>query len=401
LFLGALLIACALTLPLILFAGLSLGQALAKKPLAQWFWADTRQQLPGLSLALMALLLALATNIGVGTMVSSFRLTFVGYLDQRLAAELYVRAETQEQAAALQRFLEPRADAVLPGWHIQARVRGLPAEIFGVVDHTTYRENWPLLQAQPGVWDLVTRGEGALINEQLSRREGLAPGDPLELPGGWVLPVAGVYSDYGNANGQVLVGLAQLEARFPDLDRRSFGLRSTDPEGLARALRDTFGLRPDQMMDQAALKRFSLQVFERTFTVTAALNVLTLSVAGFAILTSLLTLAALRQPQLAPVWALGLTRRRLAALELLRAVVLAALTLVAALPTGLILAWSLLAVVNVEAFGWRLPMYLFPTDWVWLGGSALLASLLAACWPAWRLSRTPPAELLKVFANER
>ena len=32
-----------------------------------------------------ALLLALATNIGVGTMVSSFRLTFTGFLDQRAA----------------------------------------------------------------------------------------------------------------------------------------------------------------------------------------------------------------------------------------------------------------------------------------------------------------------------
>ena len=41
----------------------------------------------------MALLLALAANIGVGTMVSSFRLTFTGWLDQRLASELYVTAD--------------------------------------------------------------------------------------------------------------------------------------------------------------------------------------------------------------------------------------------------------------------------------------------------------------------
>ena len=39
---------------------------------------------------------------------------------------------------------------------------------------------------------------------------------------------------------------------------------------------------------------------------------------------------AMRLPQLAPVWALGLTRRRLAALELVRAVVLAALAGMAA-----------------------------------------------------------------------
>ena len=39
---------------------------------------------------------------------------------------------------------------------------------------------------------------------------------------------------------------------------------------------------------------------------------------------------------------------------------LAALTAVAALPLGLALAWVLLAVVNVAAFGWRLPMQVFP-----------------------------------------
>jgi putative ABC transport system permease protein len=135
--------------------------------------------------------------------------------------------------------------------------------------------------------------------------------------------------------------------------------------------------------------------------VTTALNILTLAVAAFAILMSLLTLAAMRLPQLAPVWALGLPRRRLAALDLLRALVLAALTGALALPLGLALAWILLAVVNVEAFGWRLPMYLFWMDYLRLGALSLLAAAAAALWPAWRLSRSPPARLLGVFRHER
>jgi len=144
-----------------------------------------------------------------------------------------------------------------------------------------------------------------------------------------------------------------------------------------------------------------MEVFDRTFRVTGALNMLTLAVAAFALLMSLLTLAAMRIPQLAPVWALGLTRAALARLELLRALLLAALTAVLALPLGLALAWVLLAVVNVEAFGWRLPMHLFPADWLRLGGFAVLAATLAAAWPARHLARMPPASLLKVFAHER
>jgi putative ABC transport system permease protein len=72
-----------------------------------------------------------------------------------------------------------------------------------------------------------------------------------------------------------------------------------------------------------------------------------------------------------------------------------------AVPLGLALAWVLLAYVNVEAFGWRLPMHLFPIDYLRLGAIALVASALAAAWPARRLARTPPAALLKVFAHER
>jgi len=77
------------------------------------------------------------------------------------------------------------------------------------------------------------------------------------------------------------------------------------------------------------------------------------------------------------------------------------LTALFALPLGLALAWALLAVVNVAAFGWELPMYLFPADYARLGVFALVAATLAALWPAQRLARTPPAELLKVFSNER
>ena len=155
------------------------------------------------------------------------------------------------------------------------------------------------------------------------------------------------------------------------------------------------------MIDQAGLKRESLAIFERTFAVTAALNVLTLGVAAFAMLTALLTLSTMRLPQLAPLWALGLTRARLARLEALRSLALAALTFVLALPLGLALAWCLLAVVNVAAFGWRLPMHLFPLQWLWLLLAALLAGLAAAALPVRRLARTAPAAFLKVFADER
>jgi len=401
--LGGILLGAALMLPLVLSSLLSLGAAQARGPLAQWFWADTRQQLPGLSLALMALLLALAANIGVGTMVGSFRLTFTGWLDQRLAADLYVSVADEAEARALAEFAAAEGVGLLPRVSVEAMPGGLPGTLEGVVDHPVYRENWPLLARTDTAWDDVAAGRAVLVNEQLALRGGLGTGDPVTLAPGWDLPVAGIYSDYGNPAGQAIVALDTLTARYPEAAPRSFGLvaGSADAEALRQRLVSETGIAEGAVIDQAQVKDISLAVFERTFAVTGALNVLTLGVAGIAILTALATLAAMRLPQLAPVWALGLTRGRLARLDLLRSGLLAALTFAVALPVGLLVAWALLAVVNVEAFGWRLPMHVFPAGWLLLLALSILAALAAAAIPARRLARLAPTDFLKVFANER
>ena len=400
--LACLLIGAALGLPLIVDRVLAASSRTAKSVTAQWFWADTRQQLPGLSLALMALLLAMAANVGVSTMVSSFRLTFIDFLDQRLGFELYVRTEDADQSAAFVAFADGRVEAVLPLQSAETEIAGQPTEVFGTRDNRTYRENWVFLQQTQDAWDTTFAGQTALINEQLSRRAGLNVGDEIALQ---AVPfrIAGVYGDYGNPIGQAVIGEGIFRQLYPDVIPLNFGLRmDTDdvPAFLADMEAET-GISTAQTIDQAGIKAVSLSIFERTFTVTTALNILTLVVAGFAILMSLLTLASMRVPQLAPAWAMGMTRGQLGRLELLRAVILAVLTALIALPLGLALAWALLAVVNVAAFGWQLPMYIFPADYARLGLFALLAAGLAAMWPALKLARTPPADLLKVFSNER
>ncbi len=398
--LGAFLLAAALALPAILTALIGLMARTGRSALTDWFWADTRQQLPGLSLALMALMLALAANVGVGTMVASFRDTFTGWLDQRLVSDLYVTVDNEAQSSLLRAYATEHAVDILPIWHTEREVLGAPTEIYGVANHPIYAANWPLLSAAPDTWERIAKTEGALINEQLARREKLGPGDRLQMPGGWQTEILGVYSDYGNPLGQVVLPLTVLTDRFPEADRSDFGLLTEDPDVLRAALTE-LGIPTGNMTDQRALKAFSLQIFDRTFAVTSALNILTLSVAGLAILTSLLTLSAMRLPQLAPVWALGVTRTQLARIELVRALILAALTFLLALPVGLGLAWVLLAVINVEAFGWRIPMSLFPKDWLWLALLSLAAAALASLWPARRLATRPPADLIRVFSHER
>ena len=399
--LGALLIAAAASLPALLAWSLRKLQKYARTPLWGWFWADTRQQLPGLSLALMALLLAVSANIGVSTMVSSFRLTFISFLDQRLAPELFLQVSNKDQSTDLNTFLSDRGIEVLPLMSNEAVISKQPVELFGIKVGNTYRENWRFLDAIENPWDTLQDGSATIVNEQFARRTNLWVGDQVNIASNLTLPIAAIVGDYGNPKGQVIINEELFRNLYPQSYPARFGIRTNNPVELQSEIINQIGIDNNSIIDQKSLKAFSLEIFERTFLVTSALNILTLGVASFAILMSLLTLNDRRIPQLSPVWALGLTRSQIGKLELLRAVLLALFVVVFSIPTGLVLAWVLLNVINVKAFGWQLPMFFFPMEYLKLGFYALFASFLAATWPSLKLIRTPPSDLLKVFASER
>ena len=182
---AALLIGAALALPVVLNWVLNRVLHRSRSVLGQWFLADCRQQLPALSLALMALLLALAANIGAGSMTAGFRETFSNWLEQRLTAELYVNPRNPAQATELQTWLkqQPALTAVLPNWQVSIQLQGWPADVFGVIDHPTYRQHWPLLEALgDNPWDRLAKDDALMLSEQLARRLKVRLGDHLTIP---------------------------------------------------------------------------------------------------------------------------------------------------------------------------------------------------------------------------
>ena len=404
--LAALLLASALLLPAVLDAALAWLAPACRRPLSQWFIADSRQQLPALSLALMALLLALAASVGVGSMTEGFRKTFVGWLDQRLSADLYITPRDTAQALELRDWLEqqPQVSAVLPSWRVELHLQQWPVQVQGIIAHPGYRTRWPLLEQSPDAWVHLASGRALMLSEQLARRLGVTLGDALELPAGsgQAMTVVGVYADYGNPKGHVLVNADWLRRHWPHaaLTGLSLDLVPGQLPALKTALQQRFALDDSRVVEQSRLKRWSTDVFNRTFAATAALNSLTLGVAGIALFISLLTLGQSRLGQLAPLWALGVQRRQLVWLSLGQTMMLSSLTVLLAIPLGVLLAWCLVAVVNVQAFGWRLPLYVFPGQLLQLALLGVMTSLLASAWPLWQLMRRQPGELLRQFADE-
>lgn len=403
--LAGLLLAAALLLPALLDRVLAWLARRCHRPLAQWFVADSRQQLPALSLALVALLLALAASVGVGSMTEGFRKTFVGWLDLRLSADLYVTPRETAQGLQIVEWLkqQPVASVVLPGWRADMQLQGWPVQVQGIVDHPAYGTRWPLLEQHSRAWQQLASGQAVMLSEQLARRLNLQLGDSLQLPADTpALPVVGIYADYGNPKGHVLVNAGWLRAHWPQatLAGLSVDLSAERVPVLKAALQQHFALDDSRVVEQARLKRWSTDVFNRTFAATAALNSLTLGVAGVALFINLLTLGQARLGQLAPLWALGVRRMQLVWLSLGQTLMLSSFTVLLAIPLGLLLAWCLVAVVNVQAFGWRLPLYVFPMQLLQLTVLGMFTSLLACAWPLWQLARRQPRELLRPLADE-
>jgi putative ABC transport system permease protein len=401
-------LAAALLLPVALAGMLHLGESLAERPLTRWFFADGRQELGGLSLALTALLLALATNIGVGGMVEGFRQTFTSWLDQRLVAEVYFEAATPADAREIEAWAkeQPEIAAILPVWRTKTRISDWPVEIIGLAPHETYSAHFTLLDGGAHAWRALHEEDAVLISEQLARRLKIGLGAMLDIPTpheSWRAKVVGIFPDYGNPRGQLRLDHARLVAHFSDASGVHYSLRVAQGNvaPLIGKMQSRFGPKLARLIDNAGIKKISTDIFERTFTVTTALNTLTLIVAAIALFASLLTLSNLRLAHIAPVWAIGVTRRRLAGLELLRMLLFASGAALIAIPLGLFMTWSLVAIINVAAFGWRLPMHVFPLQWGEVFLVALLTALFAATIPALRLARSAPVDLLKVFANER
>lgn len=399
--LAGIMLGIALALPAVITLCLKGLRRISRSVSTDVLLADTRHQLPGLSLALMALLLAISTNIGVGTMVSSFRLTFEEWLNMRLNAEIYIGVQSATDMGRVLDWATQEGRTALSVYRAEATVGEQTVGLRGMAVDAELRRSWPLLRASGTTWSDFEAGRGVMMSEQFAHRSGLQLGDTIAVAPNWSPRIVAIYADYGNPQGEISLALQSLLEHVPSARPSQVALRSPEPARDLIKVKQDIGTATISAIDRNQVYALSLTIFERTFTVTGALKLLTLVVAGFALFTSFLTQWSSRLPQIAPLWAMGMERKRLAGLELARGVLLAAITALTALPLGMVLAWVLLSVINQEAFGWRLPMQIFARDILVTWALSLCVAACASLLPILRLLRIPPDQLLRGFSNDR
>src|SRR5690606_2349192 len=133
----------------------------------------------------------------------------------------------------------------------------------------------------------------------------------------------------------------------------------------------------------AQIRTAALEVFDRTFAITGALNLLATVVAFIGILSALMALQLERRKEIGIMRSNGLTRGQLFRLTLWETGLMGATAGALALPVGLVLAFILIYVINLRSFGWTMEIALRPEFFVQAFAVAVGAALLAGLYPAW------------------
>lgn len=403
---ACLLLGAALLLPAVLRSLLAVLSWLVPKRAAgmNWLLADSRWLLGPASLALMAMTLALVANSGLNTMIGSFRQATDDWLSQRLAADLYLRGSQDEQRIA--RWLsenEPRAGLTL---RHQIDLERAPPEgaatfiqVADLASEPRFLNSVDLIKAVPDAETRFKNGQGVYISERAWRLDGWQLGQAVDLCDGrqgW--PVLGIYHDYGNPMSQWMVIDDLFRECWPNQSKTGigiFGPPEVDFSSIRSDLVRLLDLQSDDIINQEELRALGIGVFDRTFTVTRALNVLTLVVAGIGIFCAISAIHHHRTGQQALLASLGLARRERLTLLLLQWGMLGLLCMSLVWPFGTLLAAYLAGVVTPAAFGWS---FALQADWSHYGVLAITAAaclVAAVLLPSLRLLGTSPASLLK------
>ena len=396
--LGVLVVSIPLYLPKTLSVLANWCEKRTSSGLMQYLFAELRELISPLSLAMMALLLAVTANMGMNTLVGSFESTLKQWLEQRLHADIYI-SPAQGEIADVERALGQfdKVETVYKQYYVDDNLQGLPI-LLGTKDKDTLEQTMVFKSRMENFWQRFYQGEVVAISEPTAVKLGLSLESEFKLDAipNKELIVGAVFHDYGSPNGEVLLA-PQLwrQSGFTDLPT-SLGIKvSGNPEPVYEQLRKELNLHPSQLYDQAQIKSIALDIFSQTFAITRALNGVTLMVAVIGLFTACFMLLDARKAAIARLYALGVNRRKLMTMVVGQIVALVSFTLVIALPLGALVGYVLTDIVTLRAFGWSLNYLRDWSDALSIAAVTIVVGVIATLIPLWRLVSKPVVSSLQ------
>lgn len=364
------------------------------------------------SVLVTALSTAVAMMVSVGIMVGSFRETVRIWMQNRLPADFYLGPAVKpapDRHPTLSLGLAAEISQ-LPGVAGVDRLRayeisygGMPATL-GAVDLSALRaeSHSNFFSGRPTA-DVLSdiRGKNAvLVSEPFANKHHLRAGESLRLALGGQqasFRVADIYYDYGSERGTVLMDRQTMLRYLPDPAPSNLAIYVA-PEASADAvkreiLRASTGYRVF-LESNRDLRSEAMRIFDRTFSITYALEAVAVIVAVMGIAGALLALVIDRRRELAVLRFLGASGGQVRKQILFEAGLLGVLANVSGVLLGFALSLVLIYVINKQSFGWTIQFH-WPIA-VLVGALTVVyaATVLAGLYPARVAVRLNPIEAL-------
>jgi putative ABC transport system permease protein len=370
-----------------------------------------RASLGRISVLTAALATAVAMTVSVGIMVGSFRETVRLWLGSELQADFYLRPaglSAADRHPMLSADLPAQIEQI-PGVAAVDRLRayqisydGLPATLAGAeFSREPVSSGIRFLHgaSSSAILAKLATGDYAIVSEPFANRHNVQPGSTLRIPlAGAVrtFQVLGVFYDYSTI-GYVDVDRGTLLKYLPDPSPSSLAVYvkpGIDRVHIREAIDQIIAGRAVMVFTNNDLRRGALTVFDRTFTITYALEAVAVAVAVMGIAGALLAMVIDRRREFALLRFFGAAQPQVRRIILCEAGLLGLLANGIGLALGVLLSLVLIFVINKQSFGWTIQFHWPAALLVAALTAVYLATILAGLYPARTVTQMNPFEVI-------
>jgi putative ABC transport system permease protein len=208
----------------------------------------------------------------------------------------------------------------------------------------------------------------------------------LDLPtadGRRLFPIVAVFYDYATDGGRVLMDRAVWQRHWRDSGITALGVYlepGAHPEQVSAAIETAVApLHRVSIVSNRGLKTEVLDVFDQTFAITRALDLVAMIVAALGVASTVLAIVLERRREIGVIRALGASPVQVRRVVLWEAGLIGLLGATLGVAVGFAVSLVLIKVVNVQSFGWTI-LFSWRVPEVIAAALLAVASAMVAGW---------------------